>query len=68
MSSALDRIVKYINENVGELIDISDMSTEDKSAVKAHALAIEEILLRNGSTKLQAVFSALTGAVLSRLG
>lgn len=68
MISALDRIVRYINANVGELIDVSEMSAEDKAAIKAHALAIEEILLRNGSVKLQAIFSALTGAVLSRLG
>jgi hypothetical protein len=66
MDSALKAIVEKINDYVGNLVNISDMSDEDKTDLKAHLLAAEGILLRNGNTKLQEVIGAVTGAVLSR--
>ena len=66
MDKALKQIVDLVNNYVGNLINIAEMSDEDKTDLKAHLLAAEGILLRNGNTKLQEVIGAVTGAVLSR--
>lgn len=68
MDSPLQQIVEMVNNYVGGLIDVADMPAEDKEALKTHLKAAEDILIRNGNTKLQEVISSLTGAVLSRLG
>ena len=67
MDSALKQIVEMVNGYVANLIDIAGMSAKDKFDLKSHLLAAEEILIRNGNTKLQEVLSALTGSILSRL-
>lgn len=66
MDSALKQIIELINDYVGNLINIADMPDTDKADLKAHLLAAENILLKNGNVKLQQVISSITGAVLSR--
>ena len=66
MDSALKQIVEMVNGYVGNLIDVASMSDEDRAMLKSHLKAAEEILLRNGNTKLQEVLSALTSSILSR--
>lgn len=66
--SPLEQIIKLVNEYVGGLIDVADMPDADKTALKAHLLAAEEILIANGQRELKEVLSSLTGAVLGRLG
>lgn len=68
MKSTTGQITELVNNYVGSLIEVAEMPAEDKAALKAHLLAAEEILLRNGLTKLQTVMSSLTGSILSRLG
>jgi hypothetical protein len=67
MGNAFDQVVQTVNNYVGNLVDVAEMSDEDKAALKDHLLKAEQILLRNGNTKLQEVLSALTHSFLSRL-
>jgi len=67
MNSALEQVVETVNDYVVGLIDVAEMPDEDKAELKTHLKAAEDILLRNGNTKLQEVLSALTHSFLSRL-
>jgi hypothetical protein len=66
MDEALKKIVDLINNYVGGLINVAEMPDADKAELKAHLLAAENILLKNGNVKLQQVVSSIAGAVLSR--
>lgn len=66
MNTAKDKIIKFIDNYVGSHIDAASMPTEDKENLKAHLLGAQEILLRNGHSRLQEVVSGITEAVLSR--
>jgi hypothetical protein len=66
MDKALQQIVTLINDYVAGLIDVADMTDQDKADLKTHLKAAEDILLRNGNAKLQLVIGEITKAVLSR--
>lgn len=66
MDKALQQIVDLINSYVAGLIDVADMSEQDRADLKSHLKAAEDILLRNGNVKLQEVIGQITTAVLSR--
>ena len=52
MDSPLQKIADIINQYIGGLINVADMPESDKTELKQHLLAAEEILLRNGNVKL----------------
>lgn len=66
METPLRQIVEMIESYVGGLIDIASMPSEDKRLLKEHLKSAEEILLRNGNTKLQEVLSGLAQSILGR--
>lgn len=66
MDSALQQVVNTINGYVAGLIDVAEMTDEDKTDLKTHLKAAEEILLRNGNVKLKEVVGSITQAILSR--
>lgn len=62
----LEQILKKVDEYIGGLIDVAEMSQEDRDSLKAHLLAAQEILVRNGQRELQEFVSGVTKAILSR--
>lgn len=66
MDEALNQIVELVNNYVGNLIEVAEMPEQDRADLKAHLLAAESILLKNGNVKLQEVISQMAAAVLSR--
>lgn len=66
MNSALEQVIEVVENYVGGLIDVAEMSEDDRAALKEHLKAAEDILLRNGNVKLQNVVSALTRSILSK--
>lgn len=66
MDSVLKQLLDKVDEYIGSLIDVADMPPEDRSALKSHLLAAQEILVRNGNDKLQEFVDGVTKALLSR--
>jgi hypothetical protein len=52
MDTAFNSVVKKLDTYIGSLVDMAEMPTEDKEALKAHLLAAQNILERNGAVKL----------------
>jgi hypothetical protein len=67
MDDVLQRLIDRLEAYIGGLIDVASMDELDKANLKAHLVAAEEILLRNGNVKLHQVVSGIAGAILGRL-
>lgn len=67
MDSVLAGIIEKLDDYIGGLIDVADMSEGDKMNLKSHLMAAQQILLRNGNEKMKDVVSGISGAILRRI-
>lgn len=67
MDSTLKRIITRLDDYVAGLDDVFTVSEADKTNLKNHLLAVQNILLRNGNERLQEVVGGLSEVILRRL-